>query len=146
MWGIIAEDLPEESNLVVLDPDTTDEYGIPGAKVVYTNSENSQRMMAFHQERAKESLLAAGAYDVIVAPFIEATGWHILGTCMMGDDPAKSVVDRWGRTHDIPNLYVFDGSTWPTSSGMNPTATIAAMALRFTEHLIEERRDQRRPG
>jgi len=142
MWGIIAEDLPEESNLVALDPDTRDDYGIPGAKVVYTNSENSQRMMAFHQERAKESLLAAGAYDVIVAPFIEATGWHILGTCKMGDDPASSVVDRWGRTHDVPNLYVFDGSTWPTSSGMNPTATIAAMALRSTEHLIEQRRDQ----
>jgi choline dehydrogenase-like flavoprotein len=143
MWGIIAEDLPEESNLVTIDPDTTDDHGIPGAKVVYTNSENSRRMMAFHQERAKESLLAAGAYDVIVAPFIEATGWHILGTCKMGDDPASSVVDRWGRTHDIPNLYVFDGSTWPTSSGMNPTATIAAMALRSTEHLIEDRRNQK---
>jgi choline dehydrogenase-like flavoprotein len=143
MWGIIAEDLPEESNRVTLDHDTPDDYGIPGARIVYSNSENSQRMMTFHQERARESLLAAGAYDVIIAPFIEATGWHILGTCKMGDDPSDSVVDRYGRTHDVPNLFVFDGSIWPTSSGMNPTATIAAMALRNTEHLIEERRDQR---
>jgi choline dehydrogenase-like flavoprotein len=143
MWGIIAEDLPEASNRVTLDHDTLDDHGIPGARIVYANSENSQRMMSFHQERARESLLAAGAYDVIIAPFIEATGWHILGTCKMGDDPSDSVVDRHGRTHDVPNLFVFDGSIWPTSSGMNPTATIAAMALRNTEHLIEERRDQR---
>ena len=61
---------------------------------------------------------------------------------MMGDDPAASVVDRWGRTHDIPNLYVVDGSLWPTSAGMNPTATIAALALRIADHLVEERRDQ----
>jgi choline dehydrogenase-like flavoprotein len=46
-------------------------------------------------------------------------------------------VDRWGCTHDVPNLYVLDGSTWPTSSGTNPTATIAAMALRSTERLIQ---------
>jgi choline dehydrogenase-like flavoprotein len=49
------------------------------------------------------------------------------------------VVDGYGRSHDIPNLFVVDGSTWPTSSGMNPTATIAAMALRSAEHLIEMR-------
>ena len=57
----------------------------------------------------------------------------------MGDDPATSVVDAQGRSHDVPNLYVFDGSVWPTSAGMNPTATIAALALRFTEQLIESR-------
>ena len=79
----------------------------------------------------------------MVAPFIRATGWHLLGTAMMGNDPASSVVDAQGRCHDIPNLYVFDGSVWPTSAGMNPTATIAAIALRFTDQLIEARRDRR---
>jgi choline dehydrogenase-like flavoprotein len=146
MWGFIFEDLPEESNRVELEPERTDAAGIPAAKIVYTMSENSHRMIAFHEERAKESLEAAGAYDTIVAPFIRATGWHLLGTCKMGDDPAESVVDRWGRAHDVPNLYIFDGSTWPTSSGMNPTATVAAMALRFTDHLIETHRDQRASG
>jgi choline dehydrogenase-like flavoprotein len=61
----------------------------------------------------------------------------------MGDDPATSVVDGFGRSHDVPNLFIFDGSVWPTSSGMNPTATIAALALRSAEHIVEERRDQR---
>jgi choline dehydrogenase-like flavoprotein len=142
MWGIIAEDLPEEHNAVVLDPEKTDRQGVPAAKIVYSMSENSRRMMRFHEEKARESLIAAGAYATTVAPFIRQTGWHLLGTAMMGDDPATSVVDGYGRSHDVPNLFVFDGSTWPTSSGMNPTATIMAMALRSAEHLIEARRDQ----
>ena len=61
----------------------------------------------------------------------------------MGTDPATSVVDAWGRCHEVPNLFIFDGSIWPTSSGMNPTATIAALALRCAEHLVEERRHQK---
>jgi choline dehydrogenase-like flavoprotein len=142
MWGIIAEDLPEESNRVVLDPVGTDPLGIPGAKIEYRLSENSRRLVEFHQARAQESLLAAGATSTVVAPFIRATGWHLLGTTLMGTDPSSSVVDPQGRSHDIPNLYVFDGSVWPTSAGMNPTATIAALALRFTEQLIGSRREQ----
>lgn len=57
----------------------------------------------------------------------------------MGTDPATSVVNEWGQAHDVPNLFVFDGSIWPTSSGVNPTATMTALALRCTEHLIRER-------
>ena len=105
-------------------------------------SDNSTRLMHFHEERAAESLEAAGAYETVIAPQIRATGWHLLGTAKMGTDPATSVVDAWGRTHDVPNLFVFDGSVWPTSAGMNPTATIAAMSLRMTEALIASRREQ----
>jgi choline dehydrogenase-like flavoprotein len=104
-------------------------------------NQNSYDLMHFHEMRAKESLEAAGAYETVIAPFIRGTGWHLLGTCKMGDDPATSVVNGFGQSHDIPNLFIFDGSTWPTSAGMNPTATIAAMALRSAEHLIEARRE-----
>ncbi|MFZ0088094.1 MAG: GMC family oxidoreductase [Solirubrobacteraceae bacterium] len=142
MWGIIAEDLPEEDNRVSLDPAMVDDFGIPAAKTTYRMSENSRRLMAFHEERARESLTAAGAYQTTVAPFIRSTGWHLLGTAMMGDDPTTSVVNRWGRSHDVPNLFIYDGSVWPTSSGMNPTATIAALALRFADHLVQTRREQ----
>lgn len=140
-WGIIAEDLPDEANRVTLAPDRPDRDGLPGVKVTYSNSENSERLLAFNVERAKESLLAAGAYETVVAPQIRESGWHLLGTTMMGEDPASSVVDQWGRAHDVPNLYVFDGSSWPTSSGTNPTATVAALALRNTERLLSERRN-----
>ena len=143
MWGIIAEDLPEEQNRVVLDPVRTDSDGLPAARIQYRMAQNSRRLMAFHQERARESLEAAGAYETVVAPFIRATGWHLLGTAVMGQDPSRSVVNPWGKAHDIANLYIFDGSVWPTSAGMNPTATIAAVALRCTEHLIAARRQQR---
>jgi choline dehydrogenase-like flavoprotein len=145
MWGIIAEDLPDETNRVVLDPELKDSDGIPAPKIIYRMSENSYRLLRYHQERARESLLAAGAYETIVAPLIRETGWHLLGTAKMGVDPASSVVDAWGRSHDIPNLFIFDGSIWPTSSGMNPTATIAALALRCSDQLVRSRSNQEVP-
>jgi choline dehydrogenase-like flavoprotein len=138
-WGIVAEDLPEERNRVELDPGLTDSNGFPAPKVVYSTSENTQRLLAFNVARARESLEAAGAVDVIEAPQIRETGWHLLGTAKMGSDPATSVVDEWGRAHDVPNLYILDGSVWPTSSGTNPTPTIAAFSLRCVEQLIRTR-------
>lgn len=143
MWGIICEDLPEDKNRVVLDPVLKDSNGIPAPKLIYRMSENSRGLLQFHLARACESLQAAGAYETVIAPLIRETGWHLLGTTKMGNDPATSVVDAWGRCHDVPNLFVCDGSIWPTSSGMNPTATIAAMALRCAEHLVENRREQK---
>jgi choline dehydrogenase-like flavoprotein len=146
MWGIIAEDLPDEANRVVLDPELKDGDGIPAPKLIYRMSENSTRLLRFHQERARESLEAAGAYETVVAPLIRETGWHLLGTAKMGADPERSVVDAWGRAHDVPNLFIFDGSIWPTSSGMNPTATIAALALRCSDHLVHNRSNQETPA
>ena len=127
----------------MLEPKLKDADGIPAPKLIYRMDENSKRLMKFHLARAKESLEAAGASEVVIAPLIRETGWHILGTCKMGTDPATSVVDAWGRCHDVPNLFIYDGSIWPTSSGMNPTATIAAMALWCAEHLVEQRHNQK---
>jgi choline dehydrogenase-like flavoprotein len=141
-WGIIAEDLPDESNRVSLSTDLVDAFGIPAVKLTYETSENSRRMLDFHVARATESLEASGARSVVVAPQIRETGWHLLGTAKMGNDPRDSVVDGYGRCHDIPNLYLLDGSTWPTSAGVNPTATIVAMALRSAEHMVASRAAQ----
>jgi choline dehydrogenase-like flavoprotein len=146
MWGIICEDLPEENNRIVLDPKLKDSDGIPAPKIIYRMSENSKRLLQFHLARARESLEAAGAYQTVTAPLIRETGWHLLGTTKMGTDPATSVVDPWGRCHDVPNLFIYDGSIWPTSSGMNPTATIAAMSLWCAEHLVKNRRSQKAPS
>ena len=98
--------------------------------------------MEFHLARAKESLEAAGAYETVVAPLIRADR---LAPARHGQDGHRSSDvrrRRVGPRHDVPNLYIFDGSIWPTSSGMNPTATIAAMSLRCTERLIDLRREQ----
>ncbi|HEX3680039.1 MAG TPA: GMC family oxidoreductase, partial [Galbitalea sp.] len=78
----------------------------------------------------------------VVAPEIRNSGWHLLGTAVMGSDPERSVIDGEGRSHDIANLFVFDGSIWPTSTGTNPTGTIAALALRNTKRLLARRASQ----
>lgn len=145
-WGIIAEDLPDEENRVLLSDTLVDSDGLPAPKIVYTTSENTRRMLAFHVERLREAHLAAGAIETHDTPLMRDCGWHLLGTARMGQDPATSVVDSYGKSHDVPNLYLMDGSTFVTSSGMNPTATIAALALRATERLIAERREQQVPA
>ena len=114
---------------------------MPAAKIVYRMNQNSYDLMHFHEARAKESLEAAGAYETVIAPFIRAPAGTCSAPAGWATTRRRSVVDGFGRSHDIPNLFIFDGSTWPTSSGMNPTATIAAMALRSAEHLIESRRE-----
>jgi choline dehydrogenase-like flavoprotein len=58
----------------------------------------------------------------------------------MGDDPSRSVVDRWGRAHDVPNLFIVDGSVFTTSAAVNPTSTIQALALRTADFLIAHHR------
>ena len=145
MWGITAEDLPEEENRVVLDPELADPNGILAPKLIYRVSENSRRILEFNVHRAEESLGAAGAYATVSLPLMRDFGWHLLGTAKMGTNPKTSVVDPCGRAHDVPNLYIVDGSTFVTSASVNPTPTICALALRSTEHLLKQRRNQAVP-
>ena len=142
-WGIIAEDLPDQANRVVLHDTLTDSDGVTAPKLIYKNSENTQRLIDFHLKRAQEAMRASGAIDMSITPLMRDCGWHLMGTARMGVDPAKSVVDQYGRSHDVPNLFVYDGSVFVTSSGFNPTGTIAAIALRSVKDLIAKRRDQK---
>ena len=73
-------------------------------------SDNSRRMLDFHIERASESMRRPARYKIEVDRLMRYSGWHLLGTARMGDDPTTSVLDRWNRTHDVQNLYVVDGS------------------------------------
>jgi choline dehydrogenase-like flavoprotein len=138
-WVVICEDLPDEANRVELSTTQRDDTGLPAPAVVYRRSENTRRLATWHVERARESLLEAGAWrtDVIEHP---ANG-HLMGTARMGDDPRTSVVDRWGVAHDIPNLAVVDGSVFVTAGSANPTSTIVALALRTADHLLARRGD-----
>jgi len=143
IWGIVGEDLPEEDNQVVLSKDLVDSDGLPAPQIKYQVNENSNRLLNFNIERCLESVNAAGAIETLVSTPVRESGWHLIGTTVMGDDPRKSVVDQWGATHDVPNLYVMDASTFPTSGATNPTATIMAVALRNTRRMIAERRNQK---
>jgi choline dehydrogenase-like flavoprotein len=137
--GVTGEDLPEECNEVALDPSLTDAHGIPAPLIRYRLSENSLAMLDHGVARATEALVAAGANETIPNTTAQKVGWHLLGTCRMGDDPARSVVDRWGRAHAVPNLFLVDGSTFVTSAGTNPTTTIQALALRTADYILRER-------
>ncbi len=143
IWDIIAEDLPFEHNRVTLDPELKDADGIPAPKVAYRYDDGMYKLQKFMQEQAITSMREAGAYETMAAPPLRETGWHILGTVRMGDDPETSVVDGYGRAHDVPNLFVIDGSVMPTSGAVNPTATVAALALRNAEAIVRGRRDQK---
>lgn len=129
---VVTEDLPEETNRVTLDPDLTDSDGIPAPHITYRLGENTRKMLRHGQEKATELLLAAGAKKIVAKGSEDVwwrAGWHQMGTCRMGDDPEKSVVNAWGRCHDVRNLFIVDGSIFVTSGAVNPTSTIQALAL-----------------
>lgn len=145
-WVANVEDLPEESNRITLDAQLTDSSGLPAPAVHYRLSENSQRCIRFSLDRMAEAHVAAGAAHTFENPlWVDAPG-HLLGTARMGTDPATSVVDPFGRAHDVPNLFIVDGSVMVTSGGMNPTATIAALALRSAKHIAATARLQPVPA
>ena len=141
-WMIMPDDLPEEINRVTLDHDLTDSDGLPAAKIAYRTGENTRRLVDWNLERSLEAHEAAGATKAWVSNRNNPS-WHNLGTARMGGDPETSVVNRWGQTHDVPNLYVIDGSQFVTATGVNPTATICALAKRTATYLAENRREQK---
>jgi choline dehydrogenase-like flavoprotein len=139
-WLVMSEDLPEETNYVSLDPELKDSDGLPAPAIHYRTSENTRRLVDWNLKRSMESHLAAGATRTWVTSR-NVTPGHNLGTAKMGDDPETSVVNRFGRTHDVPNLYVIDGSVFTTSTGVNPTGTICALAKRTATHIAGTARD-----
>jgi choline dehydrogenase-like flavoprotein len=143
LWAANTEDLPEPDNRVTLDDTLTDGDGLPAPRVRYRISENTRRILRFSVDRMTEMHEAAGAVDTIaVEVWIDQPG-HLLGTARMGDDPSTSVTDSFGRAHDVPNLFVADGSLFVTGGAANPTATITALALRVAKHIAEQAPHQR---
>lgn len=128
--------LPLESNSISLDPNVTDRWGRPALRVTYRDHPDDLATMRFLQDRSRDLLEAAGARRIWTVPVSEtSSGAHLLGTCRMGDDPRESVVDRYHRAHDVPNLFICDGSSFVTSGRGQPTTTIQALAFRAAEHI-----------
>ena len=123
-----------------MDPVLTDSHGVPAPRIQYALSENTRLMLDHGVQRAKEVFEAAGAKKVLWSHLRRNAGWHLLGTARMGDDPETSVVDRWGRCHEVPNLFIIDGSTFVTGACVNPTTTIQALALRTADYMKGEGR------
>lgn len=137
--GIIVEDLPEEHNSVSLDPEMKDSNGIPSPKINYTLSENSKKMLSHGLSKGKEVMEASGSVKTLTFGPVRNTGWHLMGTTKMGNDSNKSVVNRWGQTHDVNNLFIVDSSIFVTSGGVNPASTLQALSLFITDYIKRER-------
>jgi choline dehydrogenase-like flavoprotein len=136
---VCGEDLPDPNNRVELDWDQLDGFGLPGVKTIYAMDENGRRLSAAMVGRARELLAAADAVAIRDFGFSPLIGWHLMGTARMGSDPSNSVVDADNRAHDVPNLFIADGSSLATGGGVNPTSTIQAVALRCAERIWERR-------
>ncbi len=134
---VTGESLPVEANRVDLDPTHRDRFGMPVARITHTAHENDVRLATFLADRSEDVFRAAGATEVIVPkPSVRRLHNHQMGTCRMGDDPRRSVVDRWCRSHGVPNLFVVDSSVFVTSAGLNPALTIQANAFRVSDYIV----------
>lgn len=133
-----GEMLPNKQSFIDLDYEKLDPYGLPLARRTLTWGENDMKIFREMQRWSREILEAAGSefHDVSQEP---ATN-HELGGCRMGADPRTSVVNADCRTHDVPNLYVVDGSVFPSASEKNPTHTIMALAARAADHMADRLR------
>ena len=126
-WWVMSEDLPNPENRVTLASN--------GAIRVHWKPNNLIAHARLVQA-ARQMLRRAGYPIVLTQRMGIETNSHQCGTLRFGDDPATSVLDRFCRTHDIPNLYVVDSSFFPSSTAVNPALTIAAQSLRVADHLI----------
>ena len=129
--------LPVETNRVDLDPDVKDAWGLPAMRITSSSHENDFKAMQFFIDRSVDVLQAAGATEIWRDQVSDSRGGaHSRGTCRMGNDPSRSVVNKYHRAHDVPNLFIVDGSSFVTGGRNHPTMTISALAYRAADHLV----------
>ncbi len=128
--------LSQERNYVSLDPEVKDSWGLPALRVTYDAHPDDLKTMEWLLTKQVEILEAAGAKKIWktgISVEDMMPSRHLMGTCRMGNDPKRSVVDRNNRAHDVPNLLIVDGSSFVTSARQQPTATIQALAYRAAD-------------
>jgi len=130
--------LAAEQNSISLDPKMKDDWGLPAIRVTFRNHPDDLKAAQFLLDRQNEIMEVAGTVKKWSRPVQEITSsGHLMGSCRMGNDPKRSVVDRWNRAHDVPNLFLVDGSSMVTSGRQQPTCTIQALGYRAGEHIAE---------
>ncbi|MBL3552132.1 GMC family oxidoreductase [Rhodovulum sulfidophilum] len=135
MW-IVGEDMPQETNRITLNHDVTDQHGLPVVDVHFDDHPNDRAMRAHAYAQGRAIYEAVGATRTFPTPPYPST--HNLGTNRMSENPRDGVVNRWGQTHDVTNLFVSDGSQFTTGAAENPTLTIVALAIRQADHIARE--------
>ena len=131
--------LPYEENFLDLDPTVKDPLGRPVVRITGEYKENERRIAAFMQDKMEQWYREAGAIAIQRAPVGGAMGasTHAYGGTRMGDNVNTNVIDRYGMSHEVPNLGVLSGSVMGTSGAHNPTHTIQALAWRTADHVVK---------
>ncbi|MEJ8474798.1 GMC family oxidoreductase [Roseibium algae] len=135
MW-IVGEDMPQEINRITLNFDALDQHGLPTPNVHFDDHPNDKAMRAHAYKQGMAIYDAVGATRTFPTPPYPST--HNLGTNRMSEHARDGVVNRWGQTHDIANLFISDGSQFTTGASENPTLTIVALAIRQADHIAGE--------
>ena len=135
--GANGDCLPYEGNYLELS-DEFDENGVPVPRIHFSYGENERRMSEHAEKLMTACWEAAGATDI----WTLKRSAHTIGTCRMGDDPAASVVNAYGRSHDMENLWISDNSTFPAALAANPALTIMALALRSAREFLRVRQSK----
>ncbi|UCF35591.1 MAG: GMC family oxidoreductase [Acidobacteriota bacterium] len=133
-----AEDMPQFENRVEVSPTVRDRFGIPVARITHSFHPNDYRIRQFFVDKMTELLQEMGAHDITPNGIGRGGTGYQLGTCRIGNDPKTSVLNSYGQSHEVDNLFVVDASTLVTSGGRNPVLTIQALAYRFAEYIVRE--------
>lgn len=134
---LVGEDPPQETNRITVHPTDKDANGLPVPVLDYAEHPNTTAMKRHAAARTHALYEALGATDIRDNTHQLGGGCHNMGVARMSADPNDGVTNRWGRAHDVPNLFVSDGSVFSTSAAPNPTLTIVALAIRQAEHIAQ---------
>jgi choline dehydrogenase-like flavoprotein len=124
-----------------LSKDKVDRYGIPQVVFDFEWSDNEVNLRRDAQENADRLLKAAGAVITMSGEdgmSLPGEGIHEMGTARMGDDPKQSVLNAYNQAHDVPNLFVTDGSFMTSSSCVNPSLTYMAFTARACDYAVKQ--------
>ena len=132
MW-LVGEDMPQENNRITLHASKKDQHGLPVPDVHFDDHANDLAMRSHAYQQGAALYDAVGAVRTFPTPPYPST--HNLGTNRMSEKPRDGVVNKWGQTHDVANLFVSDGSQFTTGGAENPTLTIVSLAIRQAEYI-----------
>jgi choline dehydrogenase-like flavoprotein len=138
--GCQGQTMASASNFVDLDPGSRDGFGLPATRLHFRVGEYELAMMRDMRAVTRAIIEAAGGVVINPAVVGGVDPSHYVGTCRMGTDPARSVLNQYCRSHDVRNLFIVDGSSFPSYPEKNPTETVIAVSLRAAEYLGEELR------
>jgi choline dehydrogenase-like flavoprotein len=138
--GLLGEILPWEDNRIELADgkdgrhDARDRFGLPVAQVTFSLKDNDKKLIEYGKNVVMDIMLAAGAKEIVQ----ESRYAHLVGGARMSTTSATGVCDKFGRAWDVPNLFITDGSVFPTQGSANPGLTIQALAARTADYVISQ--------